>query len=51
MWRWRNCAARSSERLSLVRCVHTHPGGGAELSDVDLTALKTLLFDAMCALA
>lgn len=41
---------RSRERLSMVRCVHTHPGGGAQLSDVDLTALKTLWLDAMCAL-
>ncbi|NLD51833.1 MAG: GTPase HflX [Clostridiales bacterium] len=41
---------RSQERLSMVRCVHTHPGGSAELSDVDLTALKTLWLDAMCAI-
>lgn len=41
---------RSLERLSLVRCIHTHPGGSAELSDVDLTALKTLWLDSMCAI-
>ena len=41
---------RSRERLSMVRCVHTHPSSSAQLSDVDLTALKTLWMDAMCAL-
>lgn len=41
---------RSSERLSMVRCIHTHPGGSAHLSDVDLTALKNLRLDAMCAI-
>ncbi len=41
---------RSRERLSMVRCVHTHPNGGPELSDVDLVALKTLWLDAMCAI-
>lgn len=41
---------RSRERLSMVRCIHTHPGGSAELSDVDITALKTLWLDAMCAI-
>ena len=41
---------RSQERLSMVRCIHTHPGGSAELSDVDITALKTLWLDAMSAI-
>lgn len=41
---------RSSERLSMVRCIHTHPGGSAYLSEVDLTALKNLRLDAMCAI-
>lgn len=41
---------RSLERLSMVRCIHTHPGGSAALSDVDLVALKTLRLDAMCAI-
>ena len=39
---------RNEARLSGVRCIHTHPGGSAELSDVDLSALKTLMLDAMC---
>ncbi len=41
---------RSQERLSMVRCIHTHPGGSAELSDVDITALKSLWLDAMSAI-
>ena len=41
---------RSSRRLSRVRCIHTHPRGTAELSDVDITALKSLWLDSMCAL-
>jgi GTPase len=45
-WRLR----RSQNRLSRVRCVHTHPRGGANLSDVDLTALKSLWLDSMAAL-
>lgn len=38
---------RSLERLSGVRCIHTHPGGDAMLSVVDLTALRSLRLDAM----
>lgn len=38
---------RSMRRLSGVRCIHTHPGGDAVLSVVDLTALKNLRLDAM----
>lgn len=41
---------RSMKRLSRVRCVHTHPRGSAELSDIDITALKSLWLDSMCAL-
>jgi len=41
---------RSLRRLSRVRCIHTHPRGAAELSDVDITALKSLWLDSMCAL-
>ena len=41
---------RSQRRLSRVRCVHTHPRGAAELSDVDITALRSLWLDSMCAL-
>ena len=40
---------RNWERLSGIRCVHTHPGGDARLSDVDEQALRLLRFDAMCA--
>lgn len=34
-----------------VRCIHTHPGGTAHLSEADLSALKNLRFDMMLALA
>jgi len=40
---------RSEARLSMVRCVHTHPKDGGELSDVDISALQTIRMDAMCA--
>ena len=40
---------RSTARLSMVRCVHTHPNDDGELSDVDITALLTVHLDAMCA--
>ena len=40
---------RNSARLSFVRCIHTHPGGNAELSDVDISALRSLMLDSMCA--
>ncbi len=40
---------RNTERLSGIRCIHTHPGGDARLSDVDEQALRLLRFDAMCA--
>lgn len=41
---------RSTQRLCGVRCVHTHPGGGAELSDVDIQALVSLKLDAMASI-
>lgn len=41
---------RSLDRLSGVRCLHTHPDGNAQLSDVDLTALVRLRLDAMAAI-
>ena len=41
---------RSERRLSMIRCVHTHPGGHGELSDVDVSALLSMRFDAMCAI-
>ncbi len=40
---------RNLDRLSGFRCIHTHPGGDARLSDVDMQALRLLRFDAMCA--
>lgn len=40
---------RNWERLSGIRCIHTHPGGDARLSQVDEQALRLLRFDAMCA--
>ena len=40
---------RNMKRLSFVRCIHTHPGGSARLSDVDLSALRSLMLDSMCA--
>lgn len=40
---------RNLDRLSGFRCIHTHPGGEARLSNVDLQALRLLRFDSMCA--
>ncbi len=40
---------RNLDRLSGFRCIHTHPGGEARLSDVDIQALRLLRFDSMCA--
>lgn len=34
-----------------VRCIHTHPSGTAHLSEADLSALKSLRYDQMVALA
>ena len=28
---------RNVRRLSMVRCIHTHPGGNPQLSDVDIS--------------
>lgn len=41
---------RNLSRLSCIRCVHTHPNATAHLSELDLSALRQLLLDAMCAL-
>ena len=41
---------RGTSRLSGVRCVHTHPNGNANLSGVDISALKNNRFDAMVAI-
>ena len=40
---------RGDRRLSMVRCVHTHPKGSGLLSDVDISALLSLRFDTICA--
>ncbi len=40
---------RNTRRLSMVRCIHTHPDGDGRLSDVDLSALKIFRYDAMTA--
>ena len=40
---------RNSHRLSMVRCIHTHPGGNPQLSDVDISSLRAMRFDAMAA--
>ncbi|KKM08885.1 hypothetical protein SY88_22040 [Clostridiales bacterium PH28_bin88] len=41
---------RGANRLSGIRCVHTHPGGSGMLSGVDCTALSSLRLDCMAAL-
>ena len=41
---------RNARRLSRVRCVHTHPDGDGQLSDVDISALKIFRYDAMTAI-
>ena len=40
---------RNARRLSMVRCIHTHPGGNPQLSDVDISSLRSMRFDAMAA--
>ncbi|MBQ3170202.1 MAG: GTPase HflX, partial [Clostridia bacterium] len=40
---------RNFDRLTGFRCIHTHPGGNANLSSVDIQALRLLRFDAMVA--
>ena len=40
---------RNANRLSYVRCIHTHPNGDGHLSDVDLSALRSFRYDAMVA--
>ena len=40
---------RNMRRLSMVRCIHTHPGGNPQLSDVDISSLRAMRFDAMAA--
>lgn len=41
---------RSGNRLSGIRCIHTHPSGDTELSGVDVASLKQVRFDLMAAL-
>ncbi len=41
---------RNPDRLSGVRCLHTHPNGDGHLSDVDLSALRAFRYDGMTAL-
>ncbi|MEN6411192.1 MAG: GTPase HflX [Veillonellales bacterium] len=41
---------RSLNRLSGVRCIHTHPDGRSKLSEIDIASLKELRFDVMAAL-
>ena len=41
---------RNEERLSMVRCIHTHPNGDGHLSDVDISALKIFRYDGMTAI-
>lgn len=41
---------RNIERLSAIRCIHTHPGGSPILSDVDLHALITMRLDAIASI-
>jgi len=41
---------RSEDRLSGLRCIHTHPGGNSTLSKVDIESLKYLRLDAIAAI-
>jgi len=41
---------RGEQRLSRVRCIHTHPNGDSRLSEVDIAAMVSFRLDAMCAL-
>lgn len=40
---------RNNQRLSCIRCIHTHPNGDGRLSDVDVSALRSFRYDAMVA--
>lgn len=41
---------RGNNRLSGIRCIHTHPSGDSQLSGVDVAALKNNRLDAMVAI-
>ncbi|MDR2634908.1 MAG: hypothetical protein LBC13_02890, partial [Clostridiales bacterium] len=40
---------RAENRFSGVRCVHTHPNGTGEQSDLDISSLRNMRLDCMCA--
>ena len=40
---------RALNRLSGIRCIHTHPGGDSRLSSVDLASLKKMMLYIMAA--
>ena len=42
--------ARSEQRLSGIRCIHTHPSGDVLLSDPDISSLRRLRVDVMAAI-
>lgn len=42
---------RSFNRLSGIRCIHTHPVNDSTLSALDVTSLKDMRFDLMAAIA
>lgn len=41
---------KKKNRLSGIRCIHTHPNGDSRLSSVDISSLLSLRLDAMIAL-
>lgn len=41
---------RSANRLSGVRCIHTHPSGDTRLSEPDISSLRSMRFDVMAAI-
>lgn len=41
---------RSDNRLSGIRCIHTHPNGNGMLSEVDLNTLTSMRLDSMAAI-
>jgi GTP-binding protein HflX len=41
---------KKKNRLSGIRCIHTHPNGDGRLSSVDISSLLSLRLDAMIAL-
>ena len=42
---------RGQQRLSGIRCIHTHPSGDCRLSAADVSSLRDLRFDVMVSLA